>query len=143
MKENINKGRRECIKNAGLFVAAVFGTALANKLSAITPAAENFLDAEQQQRNRIARKAVYVAKNCKIHKQVAAKTKNPEQCSLCIEACPKECITLVDVKNAKGVKAPVLTDEALCIGCGRCYRVCPEEPKGWEIWDRTNNKKLM
>lgn len=139
MEKEINKGRRDALKTAGLFVAAVVGSSVINKLGAASRLGD--IAENEQQQQRIVRKAVYVPKNCKIHKQIAAKAKNPEQCNLCVETCPKKCITAVEVKGGKGLKEPKL-EEATCIGCGRCWRVCPEEPKAWEIWDRTNNKKL-
>ncbi len=137
----IDKGRREALKTAGLFVAAMVGTGMLNKLGAVSGAAGTILDAEQQQKPRIVRKAVFVSKNCKVHKQIASKAKNLEDCLLCIDACPRKAIVVTDIKGAK-IKGPQLKED-LCIGCGRCVRVCPENPKGWEIWDRTNNKKLM
>ena len=136
---NIDKGRRNALKTAGLFVAAVVGSSVINRMGAVSRLGD-IAESEQQQQ-RIVRKAVYVPKNCKIHKQIAAKVKNPEQCNLCVDVCPKKCITAVEVKGGKGLKEPKL-DESTCIGCGRCWRVCPEEPKAWEIWDRTNNQKL-
>lgn len=135
----IDKGRRDALKTAGLFVAAVVGSSLINKIDAASTLGDIAEGGQQQQ--RIVRKAVYVPKNCKIHKQIASKAKNPEQCNLCVDVCPKKCITAVEVKGGKGLKEPKL-DESSCIGCGRCWRVCPEEPKAWEIWDRTNNQKL-
>lgn len=135
----IDKGRRDALKTAGLFVAAVVGSSLINKIDAASTLGDITEGGQQQQ--RIVRKAVYVPKNCKIHKQIASKAKNPEQCNLCVDVCPRKSITAVEVKGGKGLKEPKL-DEATCIGCGRCWRVCPEEPKAWEIWDRTNNQKL-
>ena len=140
MEKSIKKERRQCLKTAGLFIAALAGSSIINRLGAASGTFDALLDQDQQQQ-RIVRKAVYVANNCKIHKQINSKAKNPQQCNLCVEACPKKCITAIEVKGGKGLKAPKI-DDATCIGCGRCWRVCPEEPKAWEIWDRTNNKKL-
>ena len=139
-KENIDKGRRDALKTAGLFVAAVVGSSIVNKLGAVSATATSIAESDQQ-KPRIVRKAVFVSKNCKVHKQIASKAKNLEDCLLCIDACPRKAIVVTDIKGAK-IKGPQLKED-LCIGCGRCVRVCPENPKGWEIWDRTNNKKLM
>ncbi|MBP5390919.1 MAG: hypothetical protein J6Y40_02415, partial [Bacteroidales bacterium] len=77
----IDKGRRDALKTAGLFVAAVVGSSLINKIDAASTLGDIAEGGQQQQ--RIVRKAVYVPKNCKIHKQIASKAKNPEQCNLC------------------------------------------------------------
>ncbi|MBO6223603.1 MAG: 4Fe-4S binding protein [Bacteroidales bacterium] len=140
MEKNIDKGRRDCIKAAGLFIAAAVGSGMFSKLGAVSRTVENIAE-QNQQKPRIIRKAVFVSKNCKVHKQIASKAKNLEDCLLCIDACPRKAIVVADIKGAK-IKGPQLKED-LCIGCGRCVRVCPENPKGWEIWDRTNNKKLM
>ena len=136
---NINRGRRDALKAAGLFVAAFVGSSMLNKIGAVALSVDDMVESDQQQ--RIVRKAVFVSKNCKVHKQIASKAKNLEACLLCIDACPRKAIVVTDIKGAK-IKGPQLKED-LCIGCGRCVRVCPENPKGWEIWDRTNNKKLM
>ncbi len=136
---NINRGRRDALKAAGLFVAAFVGSSMLNKIGAAALSVDDMVESDQQQ--RIVRKAVFVSKNCKVHKQIASKAKNLEDCLLCIDACPRKAIVVADIKGAK-IKGPQLKED-LCIGCGRCVRVCPENPKGWEIWDRTNNKKLM
>ncbi len=136
---NINRGRRDALKAAGLFVAAFVGSSMLDKIGAAALSVDDMVESDQQQ--RIVRKAVFVSKNCKVHKQIASKAKNLEDCLLCIDACPRKAIVVTDIKGAK-IKGPQLKED-LCIGCGRCARVCPETPKGWEIWDRTNNKKLM
>ncbi|MBQ2483148.1 MAG: 4Fe-4S binding protein [Bacteroidales bacterium] len=136
---NINRGRRDALKAAGLFVAAFVGSSMLDKIGAAALSVDDMVESDQQQ--RIVRKAVFVSKNCKVHKQIASKAKNLEDCLLCIDACPRKAIVVTDIQGAK-IKGPQLKED-LCIGCGRCVRVCPENPKGWEIWDRTNNKKLM
>ncbi len=136
MDKKIDNGRRECLKKSGLLLVSLIGASALKKLNATGLERIGASEADQQQ--RIKRMAVYVPKNCKNHKQVA---KNPEQCNLCVDICPRKAVTLTDIKGSK-LKAPLL-DESKCIGCGRCLRVCPETPKGWEIWDQTNYKKLM
>lgn len=48
-------------------------------------------------------------------------------CSLCVEACPKDCIALDESRiTPKGYHPAVLTDESLCTGCIACALMCPE-----------------
>lgn len=100
----------------------------------------------EPQGQRAIRKAKFIDKNCIIHQQAAlikAKKKtNIEECNACVTACPVKAISTNEIKGAKGQMLPSLNLDK-CIGCSRCYRVCPQEPKAWEIWDTTNNKKLM
>lgn len=102
----------------------------------------------QNQQQRVVRKAKFIEKNCIIYKQAelikSKKTKGVElkECNACVLACPRKSITTKELPGAKGQMLPVL-DETTCIGCSRCLRVCPQEPKAWEIWDMTNGKKLM
>lgn len=46
-------------------------------------------------------------------------------CYFCIEACPVDAISILDMVNRKGY-APTKVDEDKCIGCGACYTVCPD-----------------
>ena len=49
-------------------------------------------------------------------------------CQACANACPKKCITMK--ADSEGFLYPVI-DEAVCINCGLCEKVCPfnkEEP---------------
>jgi len=46
-------------------------------------------------------------------------------CELCIEACPKEAITLSESINAKGYQYAIKVNH-LCDGCASCALVCPE-----------------
>ncbi len=45
-------------------------------------------------------------------------------CGLCIQKCPKKCISWSKVLGAYGTPAVEANDE--CIGCGICSMVCPE-----------------
>ncbi len=129
--------RREMLKKSALAISAIFLSGVLKKVSASEP-----------QQQRIVRKAIFVEKNCLIYKQAelikTKKSKGTElkECNACVTACPRKSITTKEIKGAKGQMLPVL-DETTCIGCARCLRVCPQEPKAWEIWDMTNNKKLM
>lgn len=56
-----------------------------------------------------------------------AKT-NPDRCKgcyYCIEACPKDCISIMVYTNKKGYQ-PIQVDQDKCIGCAACYFVCPD-----------------
>ena len=47
-------------------------------------------------------------------------------CSLCIEFCAKESISLSDVLNLKGYFIAAFDEAAECNGCGNCALMCPE-----------------
>jgi len=49
-------------------------------------------------------------------------------CALCIAACPVKIISFADRLNAKGYKPATVTEDKMkdCIGCGSCYRMCPD-----------------
>lgn len=48
-------------------------------------------------------------------------------CSLCVEACPRDCIALDPARMTdKGYHPAMLTDEALCTGCASCALMCPD-----------------
>ncbi|MBR3303295.1 MAG: 4Fe-4S binding protein [Bacteroidales bacterium] len=154
-RENINNsvdaGRRKMLKTAGFFTLALIAGGALRKIDAAsdaaTKAAGSFTSPQQQQ--RIKRRVKFLQENCSVHKQAellkAKKKVDIEPCNLCIEACPikpEKAIIAVDVKENSKLKMPKLIEEK-CIGCGRCLRVCPQTPKAWELWDLTNNKKLM
>ena len=46
-------------------------------------------------------------------------------CVLCVAECPKEAILPLETVNKKGY--PIIeVDLEACIGCGNCYRICPD-----------------
>lgn len=46
-------------------------------------------------------------------------------CRLCVEFCPKKCITIGPTINKIGYQYAVFKSEE-CTACGICYYVCPE-----------------
>lgn len=46
-------------------------------------------------------------------------------CRLCVGQCPKGAIIPLKDINKKGYEI-IAIDEEKCIGCGTCYRVCPD-----------------
>lgn len=153
--KTIDNSRRKMLKAAGVIIAAAVGSGVSRKLGAAETATEMAAEAgilhrvaQGEQQQRIVRKAVFVPANCRISKQAAsvdakklAKEKI-EACNECVTTCPRKAVTTKKLIPGTALDEPVL-DAKLCIGCGRCVRVCPAEPKGWELWDMTNNKKLF
>lgn len=45
-------------------------------------------------------------------------------CGLCIEKCPKKCMSWSDVLGVYGTPAVEINDE--CIACGICQITCPD-----------------
>lgn len=45
-------------------------------------------------------------------------------CGLCIQKCPKKCISWSDVLGVYGTPSVEANDE--CIACGICQLVCPD-----------------
>lgn len=48
-----------------------------------------------------------------------------KECRLCVSCCPTNAIEPLEELNAKGYKI-IRVNEDLCIGCGRCYKICPD-----------------
>lgn len=46
-------------------------------------------------------------------------------CLLCVPACPTKSIIPLKAVNKKGYPT-VEVDQKSCIGCGVCYRICPD-----------------
>ena len=48
-------------------------------------------------------------------------------CGLCVNACPKQLLTLAKDKiNNKGHYPVEMTDMSKCIGCAFCATMCPD-----------------
>ena len=48
-------------------------------------------------------------------------------CGLCVDACPKHIVAILnDVINAKGYHPAGITDQESCIGCAFCATMCPD-----------------
>ncbi len=48
-------------------------------------------------------------------------------CGLCVNACPKGCLTIdADQINKKGYSPAVMADPDKCIGCAFCATMCPD-----------------
>jgi NAD-dependent dihydropyrimidine dehydrogenase PreA subunit len=53
---------------------------------------------------------------------------DPSQCKgcrLCVEICPKNCLTIASDINVLGYQYAKF-EKAQCSACGLCYYVCPE-----------------
>ncbi|PAB60606.1 4Fe-4S dicluster domain-containing protein [Anaeromicrobium sediminis] len=48
-----------------------------------------------------------------------------KSCKYCINACPKEALSVTTHINDKGY-ATVAVDQKKCVCCGICYNVCPD-----------------
>ena len=48
-------------------------------------------------------------------------------CGVCVDACPKGCLTIAaDKINKKGYSPAVMVHEDKCIGCAFCATMCPD-----------------
>ncbi len=48
-------------------------------------------------------------------------------CGLCVNACPKGCLTIAaDMINKKGYSPAVMIAQEKCIGCAFCATMCPD-----------------
>lgn len=66
--------------------------------------------------------------NKTIKKHPCVDEENCAGCSVCIENCPKDCLSLSEPKFHGDIKTvAVLVNKNDCIGCGICHSVCPIE----------------
>ncbi len=54
-------------------------------------------------------------------------TQTCDGCALCLDVCPYNALTLVEVEDAGKMHKRIKTDKALCKGCGICAATCPKE----------------
>ncbi len=48
-------------------------------------------------------------------------------CGLCVSACPKKIVALMDDEiNSKGYHPAGVTNQEECIGCAFCATMCPD-----------------
>ena len=47
-------------------------------------------------------------------------------CFLCVSVCPKGVLEPSKELGAKGFEMVKLNDTKDCIGCGACYKMCPD-----------------
>ena len=47
-------------------------------------------------------------------------------CALCVEFCPKDCISLSDELNLKGYYVAAFDDGKDCNACRNCALMCPD-----------------
>lgn len=57
--------------------------------------------------------------------KVTIDTQECKGCGVCVDACPPQCLLLLEELNQYGVHAAKYTGEN-CTGCGICFYVCPE-----------------
>lgn len=82
--------------------------------------------------------AVWVGENC-------VSISNGEDCYICENACPKDCIQMV----RNGRKLYPIVNTSHCIGCGACENKCPASPlkaiyvEGYKTHRRIIKKELI
>ena len=47
-------------------------------------------------------------------------------CFLCASVCPKDVFSPSGELNDKGFELVYLDEDKECIGCGACYKMCPD-----------------
>ena len=57
--------------------------------------------------------------------KVIINTERCKGCGLCVQACPKNCITISKQSNKNGY-FPAVSDNAHCTGCAMCAIICPD-----------------
>ncbi|MBO8459949.1 MAG: 4Fe-4S binding protein [Bacteroidetes bacterium] len=57
---------------------------------------------------------------------VVVNTERCKGCELCVVACPSDVLGMSQHANTKGYNYVYMKNEAACIGCAACGRVCPD-----------------
>ena len=58
--------------------------------------------------------------------RVVIKKDRCKGCELCVAACPKGLLEIVDYPEGKNGMTVELKDERTCIGCAFCAKSCPD-----------------
>ena len=57
--------------------------------------------------------------------KATAATRLCKGCRLCVDVCPVNAIEPLTEINKKGYEI-IRIKEEICIGCGQCYKICPD-----------------
>ena len=58
--------------------------------------------------------------------EVVIDDKRCKGCTICVSACPNECLAVQENFNPAGYFYPVMKEGAECSGCGACVKLCPD-----------------
>ena len=58
--------------------------------------------------------------------RIAIDTDRCKGCQLCVSACPKKLLVVMEIYNPKGYAPAGITDMETCTGCGLCAEMCPD-----------------
>jgi len=47
-------------------------------------------------------------------------------CELCVMSCPQDVFEISEESNIKGLFYAKVKKDYDCVGCGKCYQVCPD-----------------
>jgi 2-oxoglutarate ferredoxin oxidoreductase subunit delta len=53
-------------------------------------------------------------------------TERCKGCGLCVAACPKDQLRLVEAVDRRGIRVAEVAEGERCSACGSCFAVCPD-----------------